>query len=296
MPTSQPYIKLAAIASNEAFYLPLWVYHHFSMGFDILEIWINHTTDNSWNVINKLKLRYGNHLIIIDADNDALDCRKKNISFQKYAYNEIYKKTLEQNFTHLMFLDIDELWIDRDFKSSIKDFISEHKDVNISCFQWFLDLADKSITLDTFKFQSEITLQRNRHIKSLINLKSDIKSIGIHNHISNNGSYILGDGSKLNFGSSVDEGQISIDYYKSRINKIDRYFIFHRLYKSSLEYTASLLKSNLQTTESGVLKSNRKGYKRVVPQKFLLTWQIPNNKKRQLYDKGHKRQLNAVTY
>ena len=40
-------VKLVAIAKNEAAYLPQWIHHHFSIGFNEIEIFINDTTDNS---------------------------------------------------------------------------------------------------------------------------------------------------------------------------------------------------------------------------------------------------------
>ena len=42
-----PVIKLVAIAKNEAPYIPLWAFHHFQIGIDLIEIHINNTDDNS---------------------------------------------------------------------------------------------------------------------------------------------------------------------------------------------------------------------------------------------------------
>ena len=48
-------IKLVAIAKNEAAYLPQWIHHHFSIGFNEIEIFINDTTDNSLAICEKKK-------------------------------------------------------------------------------------------------------------------------------------------------------------------------------------------------------------------------------------------------
>ena len=45
-----PVIKLVAIAKNEAPYIPLWAFHHFRIGIDLIEININNTDDNSIRV------------------------------------------------------------------------------------------------------------------------------------------------------------------------------------------------------------------------------------------------------
>ena len=47
--------KLIAIAKNEGAYLPQWIYHHFSIGFDEIEIYINDTTDNSIAICEKIQ-------------------------------------------------------------------------------------------------------------------------------------------------------------------------------------------------------------------------------------------------
>ena len=51
-------IKLVAIAKNEALYIPAWVYHHFKIGIDYIEIHINNTTDNSVEVCERISSNY----------------------------------------------------------------------------------------------------------------------------------------------------------------------------------------------------------------------------------------------
>ena len=48
-----PVIKLVAIAKNEAPYIPLWAFHHFRIGIDLIEIHINNTDDNSIRICKK---------------------------------------------------------------------------------------------------------------------------------------------------------------------------------------------------------------------------------------------------
>ena len=51
-------IKLAAIARDEAAYLPEWIFHHLDFGFDEIEIYINNTVDNSSAVLENITDNY----------------------------------------------------------------------------------------------------------------------------------------------------------------------------------------------------------------------------------------------
>ena len=56
----KPKIKLVAIANNESLskYLPQWIHHHFQVGFNEIEIYINDTTDNSVAICEKIKTNH----------------------------------------------------------------------------------------------------------------------------------------------------------------------------------------------------------------------------------------------
>ena len=97
--------KLIAIAKNEAAYLPQWIYHHFLIGFDEIEIYINDTTDNSIAICEKIQKNYSN-LTFHLADKLRLDSIKENRSFQISAYNNSLHHSSDS--THLMALDLDE--------------------------------------------------------------------------------------------------------------------------------------------------------------------------------------------
>lgn len=43
-------VKLVAIAKDEAAYLPDWIFHHLYFGFDSIDIYVNNTTDNTYDL------------------------------------------------------------------------------------------------------------------------------------------------------------------------------------------------------------------------------------------------------
>ena len=92
-------VKLAAIARDEAAYLPEWIFHHLEFGFDEIEIYINNTTDNSLAVLANIKR---NHPVVVTDANALFKQSTKN--FQGQAYQALTKKAIADGFTHLMFL------------------------------------------------------------------------------------------------------------------------------------------------------------------------------------------------
>jgi len=113
-------VKLVAVAKDEAAYLPEWIFHHLTIGFDEIDIHVNNTTDNTWELQNKLKALP--QVNFIDAD---------PIFSGGYVFpqEEVYEQALlsarAEGFTHMMFLDIDEFWFSPSIEFSIKDFIKK---------------------------------------------------------------------------------------------------------------------------------------------------------------------------
>lgn len=51
---STPKIQLVGCAKDEAAYLPEWIFYHLNLGFSSIKIYINNTTDNSVEVLDKI--------------------------------------------------------------------------------------------------------------------------------------------------------------------------------------------------------------------------------------------------
>ena len=92
-------IKLAAIAKDEAAYIPLWVYHHLRFGFDSIDVWINASNDNSIKILEKIKEK--NHIKInfFDADDFLKNYYPPAISSDWYRI--IVERELEKVYNFL---------------------------------------------------------------------------------------------------------------------------------------------------------------------------------------------------
>ena len=117
-------IKVVAIAKDEAAYLPEWCFHHLYFGFDACEVWLNNITDNSIEVCKTLVTRTQNRFSWVMADDLLASCNVKGKNFQTEAYNIAFGQARRQGFSHVLFIDLDELWIPHDFQSSIHDFLA----------------------------------------------------------------------------------------------------------------------------------------------------------------------------
>lgn len=268
-------IKLAAIAKDEGFYLPLWVYHHLRFGFDVLDIRVNDTTDNSWQVLEKLKTIYGARLRFSFADQEMEECRAKDLNFQAYIYKKIYEETLQEDFTHLIFLDIDEYWCSANFTETIKGFLERVSDFDVCMFQWLIEIPNAKRGINDFALQAEIVGQKSNHVKSLMNLKANILAIRIHNYVIKNGHYILPDKKIVNFlDDDRSRGILPDTIFENSRLLLEDYFVYHQVFRSQEEYIAGLLRGNKQNGDDSILKTNRFGYLASNPEIFNINWSI----------------------
>ena len=79
-------IKLIAIAKNEAANLPQWVFHHFRIGVDSIDVYINGSSDNSLEISRKIN-SFEPRFKFYDADHRLKKCALKGKNFQKHIYN-----------------------------------------------------------------------------------------------------------------------------------------------------------------------------------------------------------------
>ena len=282
-------IKLAAIAKDEGFYLPLWVYHHLHFGFDVLEIHINNNTDNSVEILEKLKNIYGERVKFSFADKELAESRQKDVNFQTYIYGKILNETLKEDFTHLMFLDIDEYWCPRNFTSTIKDFLEGSPNFDACMFQWFMEKPDPHHQINDFSFTSIVLGHKNSHVKSLANLKAMISSVRAHNYIIAEGNYILPDRTKINFPDDDQNRALVPDaVYEPNRMQLDEFFVYHKVFRSQDEYVSSLLRGNKIDGDDSLLKSNRFGFVPTASEEYDLVWGI-SEPALNLYKEGYEK-------
>jgi len=247
-------IRLAAIAKDEAAYLPRWIYHHLRFGFDEIDIYVNNTTDNSVAVLDKISSQFPVRVIAADFIYE----RRRSISFQREAYSIILQDAIKQDVTHLLFLDIDEFWTPRDLVTSIHQCLEDTGYPDVISFAW-ANKVDEDVTFAGPYSQHTRSIE-NVHVKSLFRTSLKIRKLEVHNVISDNATYLLGDGRE-----NLRKGKSTIDPQELGIEGPKRFFILHRMWRSQIEYISRLgqgknLDRNGKAVSTFDLKRNRKGF------------------------------------
>lgn len=258
-------IKIVAIAKDEAAYIPQWIFHHLHFGFDAVEVWVNNTTDNSVEMLKEIGSKLGDEAVsVVEADDVLAQCIANNGLFQPEVYNRAYRKELERGiYTHLMFLDMDELWTPLNFKDSIKDVLRRYPESDGISFLWMVDYPDPDRAAFVRPFLSSNRLQKDRHVKSLVKISPRTRGVRIHNHVSQGQIFHLGDGTQFEDDDdvlSVDWAYISDNQLKARLGVSEKYFVVHQIYRSQQEYLSSLLRGRQHARDENVFKVNRWGY------------------------------------
>lgn len=234
-------IKLIAIAKDEAAYLPEWIFHHLHFGFDAIDIYVNNTTDNTFELSNILKDFSSVKLLNGDVffNNEAK-------SPQLTAYNEAFLNAKNAGFSHVMFLDIDEFWTPVDMKSTIKNCLSS-LNADVVSFGWLNKFENKKFAP---VIEAKITGEHHPLVKTIMSVNINIEKLDIHNVTAKNAKYALSDGSTPIF-TNTNQKLVSIDEVKP-------YFIIHRMYRSSEEYVSLLGRG--RPKGGSVFKDNRNGF------------------------------------
>ena len=275
-------IKLVAIAMNEAAYLSEWIFHHLHFGFNHIEIHVNNTSDNTDELINKLTSL--TQVKFIDADEIFSD---PNIKFpQMQVYQDALSEGQKNDFTHVMFLDIDEFWLPVDFTSSIYDCIKILKGDVIS-FEWLLKYQES--TPFSPVLPSTLVGKKSAQLKSIVKTGLQITFASPHNMVVPNGSNMLADGTIFN----PTKENFSIAPEIDENAPVKDYFVLHRMFRSEHEYVAMLGRTNPFKRKgfNSTFKDNRFGYDAndlgitvVLPQEPVLIYNEKYEKFKQDFD------------
>ncbi|MBU2977232.1 glycosyltransferase family 2 protein [Alteromonas sp. C1M14] len=270
---SLPTVKLIAIAKDEAAYLPDWIFHHLIAGFCSIDIYVNNTTDNTWEIAKKLaELKNVN---FIDADEMFL---KHLPNPQDGIYREAIDKAVVEEYSHAMFLDIDEFWVDVDGKT-ISERIEVFPTNAVVGFGWFVKTNEKPFSRP---FEDGIEGFNGAWVKSCFPLSFEIDRVDVHSVKIKDAQYFYADGEER-----------SLPYYAGGIEGAARYtavqqkqpvkssFVLHRMFRSQLEYVSLLSRQNPNDLNSKNVsfKNNRNGYLKKFKQqtKVILTDQYTKN-------------------
>lgn len=254
-------IKLCAIAKNEGAYLADWVFHHLYFGIDALEVWINGTDDTSVEIMELICSEYPQVRYRV-ADKLLRDSLAERKYFQYRAYSRMAKGVSRQGFSHVAFLDLDEYWTPRDFATPIGAFVDTDDDVNVVSFQWCWDTPDPAREPFDPVVRDSVTLQLDRHVKSVVRLDDRIVQFRTHTARTSAGRRMLLD---LPFPMVDEPGQqwgslVPQEYLVRHWDVLPKAFVLHAVHRSQIEYVASLTKGLRQTGADLDLKTNRAGY------------------------------------
>jgi hypothetical protein len=254
-------IRLVALAKNEGAYLAEWVHHHFYFGFDEICIVLNECDDNSLELLKKIS-NENPRLIIRNGDILKDKINKNGGHFQVSAYaEELQLARMEGRVTHLMCLDIDEFWVSKNLNESIHDYINRYPNADSIAFSWFMEVPTNP---PPFKRALELTypVQRDSHVKSIHRLSDRLTYLDIHNAKHNDGVYIFANGCEFPDYEYNDSNRASLPFslFDSVASIIDPAFIYHRIFRSQMEYLSSLQRGRADVNNND-LKTNRWGYR-----------------------------------
>ena len=260
-------IKVVAIAKDEAAYLPEWCFHHLYFGFDACEVWLNNITDNSIEVCKTLVMRTQNRFSWVMADDLLASCNVKGKNFQTEAYNTAFGQARRQGFSHVLFIDLDELWTPHDFQTSIHDYLvsKDLTQVDVVSFNWAIDTPLHLRPAYARPFSDLMWVHNNRHVKSLVRTSAKVERINIHTaRLKNSENFFLADGRpfKLLEDDQHERSLMSRQQFEVREKRLADAFIYHRIYRSQHEYLSSLDKGRRHASnDARPLKLNRLGYR-----------------------------------
>ena len=246
---NQPRVKIVAIAKDEAAYLPEWVHHHIYLGFDSIDVYINRSSDNSVDMLQKIHQHYPQ---VRGLSADWIDtCPQDAQSNLQYI---VYAKAFEdakQNdeADYVLFLDIDEFWTPKSLRKSVQECIADNPEADTISFEWINEFGSER------SFQPlarHITGRINPLVKTLIKIDAQILKHRFHIPDLKKGMSVLVDGEPVIRDANINEG------LHKDLQHLRPVMVIHRAFRSPLEYV-SLLNRGRPSDELQI-KLNRGGY------------------------------------
>ncbi len=277
-------VKLCAIARNEGAYLADWVFHHLHFGFDAIEVMVNATEDPSLEILERIGTV---HPQVSGRSADVL--REESIAkgwiFQHRAYARAARRARRQGFTHVGFLDLDEYWTPRDFRSAVTDFLPDDPDVKVVSFPWGMDLPDQARPPFTLPLTPPVRVQRDSHVKSVSRLDDSVERYGMHTARTSSGTARLVR-DRFPGGDRVSDAELVGSWAE-----LSEAFVLHATNRSQQEYVASLAKGRRQIGGTAEYNIDRFGY---LPTEAPVLTLAPQDAALRSYDEARRAFLEAV--
>lgn len=217
---SSPRVKIAALVSNESLYLPQWIFHHIYFGINSFDLYINRCSDNTPQVIEKLKTRYP---FIRTHDANWIDKFFKNSppdNLMLYGcYTQDYCNT-QDNIDYIFYCDVDEFYLPLNWSDSIQKLIASTSYPDVIYLQWYVIGSSPYYCLPLFShtnFYGSIW----KYFKHIIKTGLPIDIITAHypciqsvDRVSlSNGYHHTKQGTLLSAAFSDDQAQLPSNYY-----------------------------------------------------------------------------------
>lgn len=268
-------VKLCAIAKDEGPYVADWVFHHLHLGFEAVEVWVNGSTDGTAKILRRIGAAHP-QVVQRNADRLLQRCLESGEHFQQKAYAKLARRAKQEGFSHVAFLDLDELWTPRDGVTPVTAFVpDEASDVNVVSFPWFLDVPDHDRAPFSHPWTDRVGLQADRHVKSVVRFDGRVQAFREHTARTTGGTRLLvrdpfplEDVREQRSGAFVTQA-----YLAAHGGVLPEAFVLHAVNRSHDEYLATLTKGLRQTGHDLELKTNRIGY--LTTAAPLLTWAPP---------------------
>jgi hypothetical protein len=261
-------IKLTAIAKDEAAYIPAWIHHHQFFGIDGFDFWINGTTDNSLAILDKLAAVHPS-ISYRESDDLLHQCQQTSERFQLAVYKKaLAEETQSLEYTHLLFLDLDEYITPYDFTSSLKDLCAHLSHADVLSFLWHIDRPGPLVTPFSPPFSTTNQFQRDRHLKSMCRLSSAVKAPSVHSFDLLSGNHFLSNGEVLTSDMTEFQFQLLTTAAHQRLineNHPLPFYTAHVMNRSPVEYLSSLFRGRNHTGTPVLMKDNRYGYSQHIP-------------------------------
>ena len=252
------FVRLIAIAKDEAAYLAEWVHHHLHFGFDQIAIVLNGCTDNSRQLLERIA-QHEPRLLVRDGDGLKAVCQLNGQNFQIAAYaQELALARQDSRVTHVMCLDIDEFWVTPGLQDTIHTYTDRYPQADSVAFAWHMEVPSNPEPFSP-ALQSAYPVQKDRHVKSLHRVTERLTYLDIHNAIHRDGKYLLADGREFpqHTHNGSERAGLPDDLYQP--DTVDCAFVYHRVFRSQMEYLASLQRGRPGPSAHS-LKTNRWGY------------------------------------
>ncbi|WP_395343288.1 glycosyltransferase family 2 protein [Ningiella sp. W23] len=247
--SNSPRVKIVAVAKDEAAYLPEWAFHHIYIGVNAIDVYVNRTSDNTLAMINEISKSYPSvNAIAADCFDDPLSSGISNMQVDIYKH-AFQVAQAEGKFDYLLFIDIDEFWVNRNFDVKIQDVIDQAKAADVYCFEWLNEMGHDN-DFSTLSSNGEYKL--HFLVKSLV--KTQVKNLELRLHRPKvfNETTVMCDGEPFVAGKQGDEA-----LHESLI-KVRECMIIHRMFRSPTEYVSLLQRG--RPSEPATIKLNRGGY------------------------------------